>query len=226
MNVPTFFTFLNLFSGFMAIVSISEGRAESALWYIIFSAIFDFLDGKMARIFKTQSKLGPQIDSLADAVSFGVAPAFYIYTFVVFQVGRFSTFYLLPFVYLSAAIMRLARFNVIGEDSQKEFYYGLSSPMSALFVISFIFVFNKYLSQFLLFKEIIALVVILFSFLMLSKIEFPVFKATKRSEKTQILFFVLALALLVVFKGLFLMIAIGFYVIYGIISSFFRGENE
>lgn len=210
----------------MAIVSISEGRMESALWYIIFSAIFDFLDGKMARIFRTQSKLGPQIDSLADAVSFGVAPAFYIYSFVVFQVGRFSPFYLLPFVYLSAAIMRLARFNVIGVDSQREFYYGLSSPLSALFVTSFIYVFNRYLPQFLLFKEIIAIVVILFSFLMLSRIEFPVFKATRRSEKIQILFFAAALILLVVFKGLFLMIAIGVYVIYGIVFNLLRRDNE
>ncbi|MEO0229944.1 MAG: CDP-diacylglycerol--serine O-phosphatidyltransferase [candidate division WOR-3 bacterium] len=226
MNVPTFFTFLNLFSGFMAIISISEGRADSAFWFVVFSAVFDFLDGKMARILKTQSKLGPQIDSLADAVSFGVAPAFFVYNIVFFQVGRFSPFYIFPFVYLSAVITRLARFNMIGEDSQKEFYYGLSSPMSAMFMVSFALTFGKHLPYFVFMKEAVGAVVILLSFLMLSKIEFPVFKSKEKSEKIQILFFVLALVALVIFKSLFLMVSIGLYIILGVLFFVFRKESD
>lgn len=226
MNVPTFFTFLNLFSGFMAIISISEGRTDSAFWFIVFSAAFDFLDGKIARIFKTQSKLGPQVDSLADVVSFGVAPAFFIYNLVFFQVGRFSPFYIFPFVYLSAVVMRLARFNVIGEDSQKDFYYGLSSPMSAMFMVSFVLTFSKHLPYFLFMKEAVGAVVILLSFLMLSRIEFPVFKSKKKSEKIQLLFFVLALGALVILKSLFLVGSIGLYIIFGILYFFFRKDSD
>ncbi|MDI6850431.1 MAG: CDP-diacylglycerol--serine O-phosphatidyltransferase [bacterium] len=226
MNIPTLFTFLNLFSGFMAIIAISEMKMESALWFIVFSAIFDFIDGKMARLFKTNSKLGPQVDSLADAVSFGVAPSFFIYSFVVFPLGKFTPFSLLPFVYLSAVVMRLARFNVIGEDSQKEFYYGLSSPISALFLISFISSLHRFFPSFLFEKEVTAGMVLILSLLMLSKIEFPVFKKTKKAEKIQIVFFITGLLLLVYFKYLFLFVAILFYIIGGIIRYLLTREDD
>ncbi len=226
MNVPTLFTFLNLFSGFMAIISISEMKIDSAFWYIIFSAIFDFVDGKMARLFRTSSKLGPHIDSLADVVSFGVAPAFFVYNFVVFQGGRFSPFYLLPFVYLSAVVMRLARFNVIGENSQKEFYYGLSSPISAIFITSVISLLNRFSPSFVLLREVVTAVILFLSFLMLSKIEFPVFKGSKRTEKLQILYFVLVLILLIFLRYIFLIAAISLYIIFGILSSLFKKEAD
>lgn len=226
MNVPTLFTFLNLFSGFMAIISISEMKIDSAFWYIIFSAIFDFLDGKMARLFRTSSKLGPHIDSLADVVSFGVAPAFFVYNFVVFQGGRFSPFYLLPFVYLSAVVMRLARFNVIGENSQMEFYYGLSSPISAIFITSVISLLNRFSPSFVLLREVVTAVILFLSFLMLSKIEFPVFKGSKRTEKLQILYFVLVLILLIFLRYIFLIAAISLYIIFGILSSLFKKEAD
>lgn len=226
MNVPTLFTFLNLFSGFMAIISISEMKIDSAFWYIIFSAIFDFVDGKMARLFRTSSKLGPHIDSLADVVSFGVAPAFFVYNFVVFQGGRFSPFYLLPFVYLSAVVMRLARFNVIGENSQKEFYYGLSSPISALFITSVISLLNRFSPSFVLLREVVTAVILFLSFLMLSKIEFPVFKGSKRAEKLQILYFVLVLILLIFLRYIFLIAAISLYIIFGILSSLFKKDAD
>jgi len=226
LNVPTLFTFLNLFSGFMAIISISEMKIDSAFWYIIFSAIFDFVDGKMARLFRTSSKLGPHIDSLADVVSFGVAPAFFVYNFVVFQGGRFSPFYLLPFVYLSAVVMRLARFNVIGENSQKEFYYGLSSPISAIFITSVISLLNRFSPSFVLLREVVTAVILFLSFLMLSKIEFPVFKGSKRTEKLQILYFVLVLILLIFLRYIFLIAAISLYIIFGILSSLFKKEAD
>jgi CDP-diacylglycerol--serine O-phosphatidyltransferase len=226
MNIPTLFTFLNLFSGFMAIIAVSEMKPDSAFWFIVFSAIFDFIDGKIARLFKTSSKLGPQVDSLADAVSFGVAPSFFIYNFAVFPSGKFSPFYLLPFVYLSAVIMRLARFNVIGEDSQREFYYGLSSPISALFLVSFISTLNRFFPSFLFVKEATAGIVLILSLLMLSKIEFPVFKQTKKAEKLQILFFILGLLLLIYFRYLFLLAAILLYIIGGIIRYLLTRESD
>jgi CDP-diacylglycerol--serine O-phosphatidyltransferase len=210
----------------MAIISISEMKIDSAFWYIIFSAIFDFVDGKMARLFRTSSKLGPHIDSLADVVSFGVAPAFFVYNFVVFQGGRFSPFYLLPFVYLSAVVMRLARFNVIGENSQKEFYYGLSSPISAIFITSVISLLNRFSPSFVLLREVVTAVILFLSFLMLSKIEFPVFKGSKRTEKLQILYFVLVLILLIFLRYIFLIAAISLYIIFGILSSLFKKEAD
>jgi len=226
MGIPTLFTFLNLFSGFMAIVSISELRIDQAFWFIIFSAIFDFLDGKVARFLRVTSRIGPQVDSLADAISFGVAPSFLIYNLISSLSSRLSPFHLLPFLYLSTVIMRLARFNVIGEESQKSYYLGLSSPISAIFLVSFITTLEKLLPAFVFLREVVGAVVVALSLLMVSKIEFPVFKGSRRTEKFQILFFVIGLLFLILWKGVFLLAISGLYILFSIILSLFRREDE
>ncbi len=226
MNLPTFFTFLNLFSGFMAIISASEMKIEWAFWFIVFSAIFDFFDGKLARILKTSSQLGPQVDSLSDVVSFGVAPAYFIYSFVVFPLGRFTPYYLLPFIYISAVVMRLARFNIIGEESQRETYLGLSSPISAIFLISLTSALNRFFPSFPLTREVVTGAIILLSFLMLSKIEFPVFKTSKKAEKIQILLFLIGILLTVYLKYIFLLVITSLYIIGGIIFYVFSKDED
>lgn len=226
MNLPTFFTFLNIFSGFMAIISASEMKIEWAFWFIVFSAIFDFFDGKLARILKTSSQLGPQVDSLADVVSFGVAPAYFIYSFVVFPLGRFTPYYLLPLIYISAVVMRLARFNIIGEESQRESYLGLSSPISAIFLISLTSTLNQFFSSFPLTREVVTGAIILLSFLMLSKIEFPVFKTSKKAEKIQILLFFVGILLTVYLKYILLLVITSIYIIGGIIFYVFSKDED
>ncbi|MEK6565926.1 MAG: CDP-diacylglycerol--serine O-phosphatidyltransferase, partial [Bacteroidota bacterium] len=77
--VPSLFTVLNIFCGFLAIIYISRGRIEMAIWFILLAAAFDSFDGIMARITRSSSQFGVELDSLADVVSFGAAPAFMIY---------------------------------------------------------------------------------------------------------------------------------------------------
>src|SRR5512138_873466 len=77
--IPNLFTAMNMFSGFLSIINTSEGKYNYAAWLIIIAAVFDALDGVMARLTKSSSELGVELDSLSDLVSFGTAPAFLIY---------------------------------------------------------------------------------------------------------------------------------------------------
>ena len=138
--VPSLFTVLNMFSGFMCIIHASRGEFLPAAWFIVLAAGFDALDGIMARITRSSSAFGVEIDSLSDVVSFGAAPAFLVYQVYLSQLGSLG-------IFLSSLLMvfgglRLARFNVqlIGFD--KDHFVGLPIPVSALTVASFVMNYN------------------------------------------------------------------------------------
>ncbi len=134
--IPNFFTILNMFSGFMSILSSAEKDYASAAWLIILAAIFDTLDGFMARLTKSSSEFGVELDSLSDLVSFGVAPSFMIYRIGLHTLGPIGT--------LSSAMvmvfggLRLARFNVQLVGFDKEYFKGLPIPSSAIVISSFV----------------------------------------------------------------------------------------
>lgn len=142
-HIPNFVTTLNLFSGCIAIVYAFKGNLVLSSWFIGFAAIFDFLDGMLARILNTKSPIGTQLDSLADLVSFGVAPAMILYQFM-----RFShNMPFLPFTDNGKALafaaflipvfsaLRLAKFNI--DENQSSSFIGLPTPANALFFASF-----------------------------------------------------------------------------------------
>lgn len=134
--VPSLFTVLNMFSGFMSVVHASKGELLPAAWFIILAAGFDALDGVMARITKSSSQFGVEIDSLSDVVSFGVAPAFLVYKYSLYQlegVGIFISSLLMIF-----AGLRLARFNVQLTGFDKDHFVGLPAPASAITMASFV----------------------------------------------------------------------------------------
>jgi CDP-diacylglycerol---serine O-phosphatidyltransferase len=142
--IPNLFTLANLFSGFTAIVYISHGDYHKAAAFILFAAIFDMLDGVVARILKAMSELGAELDSLCDAVSFGVAPAYMLYHIYFADIGQLGIF--ISSLPALAGVLRLARFNVslVGFDD-KDYFTGLPIPAAALTIISFIiFVYLKY----------------------------------------------------------------------------------
>lgn len=133
--VPSLFTVLNMFCGFLAIIHSSRGEFIPASWFIILAAGFDSLDGVMARITKSSSEFGVQIDSLSDVVSFGAAPAFLVYQMSLSTLGGLG-------VLLSSLIMifgglRLARFNVQLVGYDKNHFVGFPIPASAITVASF-----------------------------------------------------------------------------------------
>jgi CDP-diacylglycerol--serine O-phosphatidyltransferase len=134
--VPSLFTVLNIFCGFLAIVNTSRGEYDVAAWLIIAAGIFDVLDGAMARITKSFSDFGVELDSLADVVSFGVAPSFLVYSIYLHNLnGVGMLISAMPMVF---GAMRLARFNaqIVGYD--KDYFRGLPIPSTAIVIASFV----------------------------------------------------------------------------------------
>lgn len=129
-NIPNTITSLNLFFGCIAIVFVFHTRLADASWMIVFAAIADFFDGMSARLLKAHSPIGKELDSLADVVSFGVAPGMMLYQLI--GTHPFNWVGLLIPVF---AALRLAQFNI---DTRQTFYFiGLPTPANALFIASF-----------------------------------------------------------------------------------------
>jgi CDP-diacylglycerol---serine O-phosphatidyltransferase len=127
--LPNGFTLANLFFGIFAIVAASRGEFDAAAQYIVFGAIADTLDGRIARATKSGSRFGEELDSLVDAISFGTAPALIMY-FAVFQNSRWE--WIFCFIFTACAVMRLARFNVEQAGRKKTHFTGLPSPAAGM----------------------------------------------------------------------------------------------
>jgi CDP-diacylglycerol---serine O-phosphatidyltransferase len=134
--LPNLFTLGGLFGGFYAIVMAVDGRFENAAIGIFCAMVLDSLDGRIARMTNTQSAFGEQMDSLADMVSFGAAPALIVYVWTLSSLGRWG--WIGAFVYCACAALRLARFNVNTAVVDKRFFQGLPSPAAAALVAGFI----------------------------------------------------------------------------------------
>lgn len=127
--LPNLFTTACLFSGFYAVVASMGGRYEAAVIAVFIAMIMDGLDGRVARLTNTQTDFGAQYDSLADMVSFGVAPSLVMYTWSLNHLGKLG--WLAAFVYTAAAALRLARFNTQVGVADKRYFQGLASPAAA-----------------------------------------------------------------------------------------------
>ena len=136
--LPNAITLAALFSGFYAIVMAINGRFELACIAVFCAAVLDSLDGRVARMTKTQSAFGEQMDSLSDMVSFGAAPALIIYIWGLKDLGKAG--WIPAFVYIAGAALRLARFNVNIGVVDKRFFQGLPSPAAAAVVIGLVWV--------------------------------------------------------------------------------------
>jgi CDP-diacylglycerol--serine O-phosphatidyltransferase len=141
--LPNIFTIGALFAGFYSIVQAMNGRWEHAAVAIFIAMVLDGLDGRVARMTGTQSAFGAELDSLADMVSFGVAPALIMYVFALKGLGKFG--WIAAFVYCAGAALRLARFNTqIDTVTDKRFFQGLPSPSAAALVAGFVWVMVEY----------------------------------------------------------------------------------
>jgi CDP-diacylglycerol---serine O-phosphatidyltransferase len=133
--LPNLFTLAALFGAFYAIVMAMDGRFDLSAVGIFASMVLDSLDGRVARMTNTQSEFGAQMDSLADMVSFGAAPALIAYEWALRDIGRWG--WVAAFVYCSCAALRLARFNVNTAVVDKRYFQGLPSPAAAALVVGF-----------------------------------------------------------------------------------------
>jgi CDP-diacylglycerol--serine O-phosphatidyltransferase len=154
--LPNLLTTVALFSGFYAIVQAMGGRFEQAAIGIFVAMVFDGLDGRVARLTRTQSAFGAEYDSLSDMVAFGVAPALVVYVWALKDFAAMQKIALLgpwlstklgwiaAFVYCVCAALRLARFNTTLDVADKRFFQGLPSPAAACLVAGLVWAVNEY----------------------------------------------------------------------------------
>ena len=136
--LPNLFTLAALFGGFYAVVMAMNGRFDQAAIGVFCAMVLDSLDGRVARMTNTQSAFGEQMDSLADMVSFGAAPALIVYEWALKGMGMAG--WAAAFVYCACAALRLARFNTNIGVVDKRFFQGLPSPAAAALVIGWIWI--------------------------------------------------------------------------------------
>ncbi len=177
--VPSLFTILNIFCGFQSIVHTAEGNISLASWFIILAAAFDVLDGLMARITRSSSDFGVELDSLSDVVSFGAAPSFLIYRAAFSTMGGMGM--LISTMPMMFGAMRLARFNaqLVGYD--KDFFKGLPIPSSAMVIASYFLTFydmNGGLG--LLAAALLMPLIVILSLLMVSSVKYDTFPQLSR----------------------------------------------
>ncbi len=134
--LPSVLTTFGMFAGFYSIISSINGDFTVAAISILIAMMWDTLDGRVARLTNTQSAFGAEYDSLADLVSFGIAPALLVYQWSLYELGRFG--WLAAFVYLACAALRLARFNTQVGTADKRYFQGLPSPAAAGVIASMI----------------------------------------------------------------------------------------
>jgi CDP-diacylglycerol---serine O-phosphatidyltransferase len=206
--VPNLFTLMNIFMGFTAIIYISHNDFNRGALFILAAAVFDSLDGVVARLLKSASELGAELDSLCDAVSFGVAPAFMLYQVFFYQYESIGII-LASFPAL-AGVVRLARFNVQLTGFEDKLYFrGLPIPSGALLIVSYIVFFHldgTFPKQYDLY--LLSGVSIVTSLVMVSNIRFDNMpRPTKKSIKQKPMVFVLfiiGLVASIITKGWFI----------------------
>ncbi len=223
--IPNLFTAMNMFCGFLSIVSADQGEFNRAAWFIITAAVFDALDGLMARLTKSSSELGVELDSLSDIVSFGVAPSFLIYSV---YLNQFETVgIIISSLLMIAGGFRLARFNIQLVGFDKEYFKGFPIPASAITISSFLLTYyEKPVGFGEPYSSYIIPMIIVLSFLMVSTIKYdtlPKFNLPEIKKKPfHFVFILIAVVLLVITKGKALFYLFVFIILFGIFRHIFN----
>jgi CDP-diacylglycerol--serine O-phosphatidyltransferase len=195
-NVPNLFTSLNLFCGFWSVIQTANGKFSHAAWLIFGAAVFDALDGRIARASGQSSDFGLQMDSLSDVISAGIAPSFLVYEIHLRTLGDIGL--LMAFLPLLFAAFRLARYNLFTlQNGKSQDYLGMPAPSAAVTLVSLVIFYLETDWPFLL--RLLIAIVPLVSLMMASTVKyesFPRFSLKERGAnrvKLVILFIVLIL---------------------------------
>ncbi len=228
--VPSAFTLGNLFLGIWAIVAASRGEYSAAAWLIVWAAVLDTFDGRVARYTQTGSRFGEELDSLVDAISFGVAPALIIYfTFL----SNTPWGWVAAWFYVASAVIRLARFNVEQAGHAKAAFHGLPSPSAGMTLATFYpfsetQLFRDYFAQYP-WSTIMTVMLFVLSLLMMSHVLYPVVPKVGFRNARGIasgIFLLGCIAAAVTIPSLFFFpMSIG-YLAYGIVKSLGLGFFE
>lgn len=139
--LPNLITLCSMFGGFYSIIASLNSDYEKAAWAIMIASVFDVLDGWVARLTHTATRFGIEIDSLADVISFGVAPGVLVYTWTLSSFGKVG--WVGSFFLVACAALRLARFNVQMGSTEKKHFTGLPTPASALLIASTVLAYGE-----------------------------------------------------------------------------------
>ncbi|GAB4365623.1 MAG: CDP-diacylglycerol--serine O-phosphatidyltransferase [Calditrichia bacterium] len=198
--VPSAFTMANIFCGYFSVILSANEKFIQAAWLIVAAAVLDALDGKIARFTKVASPFGVEYDSLADVVSFGLAPSFLAYKAAFSSWGTIGLF--ISFGPLVFGSVRLARFNVRLQGFDKEYFEGLPTPAAAITLATFL-IFNYHFWEHLRWEKVFLFLIILVSVLMVSTIRYetlPTFSLQKESSnRPKIFAFLLGLIAIIFF---------------------------
>ena len=223
--LPSLFTTGNVFCGFYAFVAVLSEDFYHAAWAIVVGMIFDGLDGRIARLTKTTSAFGMQYDSLADIITFGMAPAFLAYAWVLKPFGRLG--WMAAFLFLLCTALRLARFNVTKPDTHGSHFIGLPSPAAAVVVASIVIAFEDLFAT-RINPFVMVMVIYGLAFLMVSNIKYPAFKKLdfkKRVAFSRFLFVILFFYVLATIPRVALFILGITYTVVGPIGIFLKNRG-
>lgn len=179
--LPNIFTSFNIFCGFYAVISSIEGKFVAAAVSIIIAGVFDALDGKIARATNTTSKFGVEYDSLADLISFGLAPGLMIYLWALKPLGRIG--WLAAFLFMVCGALRLARFNTQAGSASSDHFVGLPIPAGAGMNATIVLICHRFGIGGDANPVLILITLYVLSFLMVSTIKYNSFKKPELFRK-------------------------------------------
>ncbi|KAB0669890.1 CDP-diacylglycerol--serine O-phosphatidyltransferase [Oryzomonas sagensis] len=194
--LPNLFTTGSMFAGFYSMVASLNGNFDVAALWIFASAVFDGLDGKVARLTGTTSKFGVEYDSLADLVSFGVTPGLMMYAWALKPFGRLG--WLAAFLFVVCGALRLARFNVQVNTVESKRFVGLPIPAAASMVAATVLLFHHFGWPSTYKRLAILVLIYLLAFLMVSGFRYYSFKDPALIKRQPFGFLLLAVVLLIV----------------------------
>lgn len=194
--LPNLLTTGGLFSGFYSIVATMNGSYLLAAWFVLIAAIFDGLDGKVARLTNTTSKFGVEYDSLSDLVAFGIAPALLMYAWALKPFGKMG--WLAAFLYVVCGALRLARFNVQITTVESKRFVGLPIPGAAWMASSLVIIFHHMGGEGTIKKASVLVLIYVLAALMVSNVRYYAFKDPELFRRQPFGFLVLAIIFIIV----------------------------
>jgi CDP-diacylglycerol--serine O-phosphatidyltransferase len=225
--LPNLFTTGNLFCGFWSIISVFQEHYFYGAVAILLAAIFDVLDGKVARLAGATSKFGIQYDSLADLVSFGIAPAVLAFSWALRPYGRFGWF--AAFLFVACGALRLARFNVLAAVGDTKYFKGLPIPAAASMVSLVILLYLRLIETGWI-KDIVVLgIIYVLAFLMVSTIRYSSFKELNLARRKPFSLFIFVVLSMIVIVMEPVIVLFGFvlaYVLSGPVGVIFAWQKK
>ncbi len=225
--LPNLFTSAGLFAGFYSIIATMNSDFERAAWAILIAGICDGADGRVARMTSTTSKFGVEYDSLADLLSFGLAPGLLVYEWALRPYGKWG--WSATFLYVVCGALRLARYNVQIDTIESVTFNGLPIPAAAGMIMTTVLIFYKFDQPGPINHPAIVILIFLLAFLMVSNIKFSSFKELelrKRKPFAALLAIIILLILIVNEPQIVLFCIAVLYLIHGPVRAYFSWRKK